>query len=377
MPKKLIIQFNPVKYIISGGGTGGHIYPAIAVAQALQSIDSLAEILFVGAKGRMEMQKVPQAGYPIEGLWISGIERKLSLKMFGFPFKLVSSLWRAYRILQKFKPDVVVGFGGYASGAVLYVAQKLGLPTIIQEQNSYAGLTNQWLAKKAQAICVAYPNMEAFFPKEKTLLTGNPIRQDILHLAEKKTEAYEYFDLSPNKKTLFIMGGSLGARSINETLQNQLTQLLSQDIQVLWQTGKLFWSQNQAFIAHNQSPMVKIVEFINRMDLAYSIADVVISRAGALSISELCLAGKPTIFVPFPFAAEDHQTKNVQALLSKQAAILVPDNQVRTQLIRKVIQLIKDDALQQKLSENIHSFAKPNATNEIAQIIWQIAKKSK
>ena len=295
-----------LKFILSGGGTGGHIYPAIAIANELKKRFPEAEFLFVGAKDKMEMQKVPQAGYAIKGLWIAGLQRKLTLQNALFPIKLLSSLWESRKILKSFKPDVVIGTGGFASGPLLNVANSLNIPTLIQEQNSYPGITNKLLSKKAAKICVAYENLERFFPKEKMILTGNPVRQDLIDVSSKREEAIAFFKLDPKKKTLLVLGGSLGARRINQLIEKELQGLLSQKVQIIWQCGKLYLEDYSKY----NSAQVQVVAFIERMDLVYAAADVVISRAGASSVSELCIVGKPVIFIPSPNVAEDHQTKN-------------------------------------------------------------------
>jgi UDP-N-acetylglucosamine--N-acetylmuramyl-(pentapeptide) pyrophosphoryl-undecaprenol N-acetylglucosamine transferase len=361
-----------MKVIISGGGTGGHIYPAIAIANELKEIDSSIEILFVGAKGRMEMEKVPKAGYPIIGLWISGIQRRLTLDNLSFPLKVISSIWKARQIIRDFKPDVVIGVGGYASGPLLYAATRLKIPCLIQEQNSFAGLTNKWLGKRVKTICVAYPNMEKFFPKEKIIITGNPVRKDILEIASKRRKAFEFFGLNPQKPTILAIGGSLGARSINESLAQNLPKIIDQDIQLLWQTGKNsfeFPEINQKYLQH---PNLKKTEFIYQMDLAYALADVVISRAGALAVSELCLAGKPSVFVPLPIAAEDHQTKNALALVEKNAGALIKDSEARKQLIDSTLALLNNAEQRQLFSQNIQTFAKPHAAREIAEAVLRL-----
>lgn len=361
-----------IRAIISGGGTGGHIYPAIAIADALKAEDAGAEILFVGAAGKMEMEKVPQAGYAIEGLWISGLQRRLTLQNLSFPFKVIHSWWRARALVNSFKPDVVIGVGGYASGPMMQAAIQAKVPTLIQEQNGYAGLTNKLVANKVNAVCVAYPNMERYFPKEKIQFTGNPVRKDILSLESIREEALAHFGLSSDKKTLLILGGSLGAKTINESIQQGIEKLLSQGYQVLWQTGKYYYeSIHQALGDKKASLLIK--PFITRMDYAYACADVVVSRAGALSISELCLAGKPSVFVPSPNVAEDHQTKNAMALVAENAAIVVKDTEARELLVNKALALLEDEAQQQQLAINIKKLAKPQAAAAIAKIVFNIA----
>jgi UDP-N-acetylglucosamine--N-acetylmuramyl-(pentapeptide) pyrophosphoryl-undecaprenol N-acetylglucosamine transferase len=356
------------RFIISGGGTGGHIYPAVAIANELKSRFPEAEFLFVGAKDKMEMQKVPQAGYAIKGLWISGIQRKLTLDNAMFPFKLLSSMWNSFRIIKNFKPDVVIGTGGFASGAVLKVASMLGIPTVIQEQNSYPGITNKLLAKKANKICVAYENLERFFPKDKMILTGNPVRQDLLDVADKK-EAIAYFKLDANKKTLLVLGGSLGARRINQLIEKELDFLLSQNIQIIWQCGKLYLND---YSKYNEKDNVQVVAFIDRMDLVYAAADVVISRSGASSVSELCIVGKPTIFIPSPNVAEDHQTKNAKAISDKNGAILIKESELEAQFETVFSDLISNESKQTELSQNIKKLAKPNATKDIVEEIVKL-----
>ena len=356
------------RFIISGGGTGGHIYPAVAIANELKSRFPEAEFLFVGAKDKMEMQKVPQAGYAIKGLWISGIQRKLTLDNAMFPFKLVSSMWNSFRIIKSFKPDVVIGTGGFASGAVLKVASMLNIPTVIQEQNSYPGITNKLLAKRANKICVAYENLERFFPKDKMILTGNPVRQDLINEASK-SEAIAYFKLDANKKTLLVLGGSLGARRINQLIEKELDFLLSQNIQIIWQCGKLYLND---YSKYNEKENVQVVAFIDRMDLVYAAADVVISRSGASSVSELCIVGKPTIFIPSPNVAEDHQTKNAKAISDKNGAILIKESELETQFETIFSDLISNESKKSELSQNIKKLAKPNATKDIVEEIMKL-----
>lgn len=359
------------RFIISGGGTGGHIYPAVAIANELKAQYPDAEFLFVGAQDKMEMQKVPQAGYPIEGLWIAGLQRKLTLQNALFPVKLASSLLKSFRIVKKFKPDVVIGTGGFASGAVLKVASMLGIPTVIQEQNSYPGITNKLLAKKANKICVAYENLERFFPKEKMMLTGNPVREDLIEVGSKKEEAVSYFKLDASKKTLLVLGGSLGARRINQLIEKELDFLLSQNIQILWQCGKLYLNDYEKY---NSKGNVQVTAFIDRMDLVYAAADVVISRSGASSVSELCIIGKPTIFIPSPNVAEDHQTKNAKAIVDKNGAILIRESDLDFQFETVFSDLISNEKKQIELSQNIKKLALPNATKTIVEEIKKLIK---
>jgi UDP-N-acetylglucosamine--N-acetylmuramyl-(pentapeptide) pyrophosphoryl-undecaprenol N-acetylglucosamine transferase len=358
--------------IISGGGTGGHIYPAIAIANALKAVDPSVNILFVGALGKMEMEKVPKAGFKIIGLPITGIQRSLSIENLKFPFKLLKSLGMARQIINDFKPNIAIGVGGYASGPLLLMANNKGIPTLIQEQNSFAGITNKYLAKKAKAICVAYTGMEQFFPAQKIIMTGNPVRTDILEVASKKAKALTHFGLDVTKKTLLIIGGSLGAKTLNESIDAGLSKILAAGYQVVWQTGKLYIEKARTTSKDLQNVFVS--DFIYEMDLAYAAADVVISRAGALSVSELCLAAKPCILVPYPFAAEDHQTQNALNLTQKSAAILVKDGDAHQNLVSTALALLADSNKQNQLAHNILKLAKPNAATEIAQEVFKIIK---
>ncbi|GAB4231396.1 MAG: undecaprenyldiphospho-muramoylpentapeptide beta-N-acetylglucosaminyltransferase [Ekhidna sp.] len=358
--------------MISGGGTGGHIYPAISIAQALKEILQNVEILFVGAKGKMEMEKVPKAGFEIEGLWISGIQRKLSGQNLLFPAKLISSLLGASRLIKKFNPDVVVGVGGYASGPLLYVASKKGIPTLIQEQNSYAGLTNKLLAKSVDKICVAHDGMEKYFPADKLVVTGNPVRKTIKLNPNRKPEAYRHFELSADKPVLLLIGGSLGARTLNESILAGLEKLEAHDIQLLWQCGSYYHEEMKAR-SEGKGGKVRLKDFIFQMDYAYAIADVVISRAGALSIAELMLTGKPSILVPSPNVAEDHQTINALALADHDAAEMVKDAEAMEKLVDEAIKLIKDDNRKTILSKNIKAMAHENASVDIANEVIKLA----
>jgi len=351
-----------VNILISGGGTGGHIYPAIAIANELKKRHAQANFLFVGAKDRMEMEKVPQAGYAIKGLWISGIQRKLTAKNILFPIKLVNSLIRANSIIKKFKPDVVIGTGGFASGPTLQMANRKGIPTLVQEQNSYPGVTNKILGKKAKKICVAYDGLERFFPKEKLVKTGNPVRQDLLSIAEKRTEALAHFGLTSSKKIVLIIGGSLGARAINQLLEAQVSWLQAQGVQVVWQTGKYYYETYKSF---GEMDGIMVRQFIQRMDLAYAAADIIISRAGASSISELCLVGKPVIFIPSPNVAEDHQTKNAMAVVANQGAVLIKESDL-AKFQTVFAALLQDKEKQIQLGSNIKKLALPKATEHIA-----------
>ena len=365
------------KFIISGGGTGGHIYPAVAIANELKARFPEAQFLFVGAQDKMEMQKVPQAGYEIKGLWIAGLQRKVTIQNMLFPVKLVSSLIKSFFILKRFKPNVVIGTGGFASGAVLKVASLLAIPTLIQEQNSYPGITNKLLAKKANAICVAYENLERFFPKDKMILTGNPVRQDLL-LQANKSEANAYFKLDESKKTVLVLGGSLGARRINQLIEKELDFLLTQNIQIIWQCGKLYFEEYEKYnlekLPTSNSKLVTVLAFIDRMDLVYAAADVIISRSGASSVSELCIVGKPTIFIPSPNVAEDHQTKNAKAIADKKGAILLKENELNEKFETKFSDVISNENLQIELSQNIKKLAKPNATKDIVEEIIKLIK---
>jgi UDP-N-acetylglucosamine--N-acetylmuramyl-(pentapeptide) pyrophosphoryl-undecaprenol N-acetylglucosamine transferase len=363
------------KVIVSGGGTGGHIFPAIAIANAIKLKYPDAKILFVGALGKMEMEKVPAAGYEIIGLPIMGLQRRLTLQNLKFPFKLIASLRLAKKIIKDFKPDVVVGVGGYASGPLLKAATKKGVPALIQEQNSYPGITNKLLAPKVQKICVAYDGMEQFFPKEKIMLTGNPVRQDIKNLEAKKIRGIEHFGLDTNKKTVLVVGGSLGARTINQSIDIGLEEIAKNDIQLVWQTGKLYVDQAEAALKRVNNLGIKTMPFISKMDYAYAVADVVVSRAGAMSVSELSIAAKPTIFVPLPSAAEDHQTKNAMALVNHHAALLVKDVEAKETLIPTLIELINNEQEQQKIAMNVSKLAFNESASIIADEVIKLIKR--
>ncbi|RTE53618.1 undecaprenyldiphospho-muramoylpentapeptide beta-N-acetylglucosaminyltransferase [Arenibacter aquaticus] len=358
------------RFILSGGGTGGHIYPAIAIANELKQRYPDAEFLFVGAKDRMEMEKVPQAGYRIEGLWISGLQRKLTLKNLMFPFKVISSLIKSVKIVRRFKPHAVVGTGGFASGPLLKVASRKGIPCVLQEQNSYAGITNKLLANKVAKICVAYDGMEKFFPESKIVKTGNPVRGDLVALTSDKASALKFFGLQPNKPTLLVLGGSLGARRVNELLEEKLSFFKTFGIQIIWQCGKLYHEEYKKY----ENEEVKVFAFINRMDLAYRAADIIISRAGAGSVSELCIVGKPVIFIPSPNVAEDHQTKNAMALVEKEAAIMVREADLDTEFESSFSDVMLTKSLQEKLGSNIKKLALPNATKEIVDEIENLLR---
>ena len=356
----------PYRVIISGGGTGGHIYPALDVAAEIRRRYADSEILFVGARGKMEMTRVPEAGYDIKGLWISGFQRSLSARNLLFPVKLIHSWFAARNILRSFKPHAVLGFGGYASGPMMLAATGKHIPSLIQEQNSYAGLTNRKLGNKVRTICVAYEGMDKYFPAEKIVITGNPVRRDILDVTDKKEQALKHFGLSRDKKVVLVLGGSLGARTINNSILKDLGKLVEAGVQVLWQTGRFYFEDMKSKASsHPDLKDIRILEFIREMDLAYAAADAVISRAGALSISELCLVGKPVIFVPSPNVAEDHQTKNAQALTSKDAALMVKDTDASEKLIPAILELLNDGETCRRLSENIAAMGKPRATEDI------------
>ena len=362
-----------LKIIVSGGGTGGHIYPAIAIANEIKFRDPDTEFLFVGANDRMEMEKVPASGYKIKGLWISGIQRKLISKSnLMFPFKLLSSLWNARKIVKEFQPDIAIGTGGFASGPLLYMANSKGIPTLIQEQNSFPGITNKLLSKKAKTICVAYDNLDRFFPKEKIVKTGNPVRQDLLEITSKREEAQQYFKLSSAKKTILILGGSLGARRINQLIDNELSFFETNNAQLIWQTGKLYINDYKHY---NAKENVQTHAFLNKMDLAYAAADIIISRAGASSVSELCIVGKPTIFIPSPNVSEDHQTKNAQAITDENAGILIRESELESDFEIKCKDVLENDGLQNKLSIEIKKLALENATKAIVNEVEKLIRK--
>ena len=372
-----------MKYLISGGGTGGHIFPAVSIANALREIDPKCEILFVGALGRMEMERVPQAGYPIIGLPIKGFNRSNPLRNIRVVIDLIRSMIQARKIVRDFRPDVGIGVGGYASGAAMKVAAKMGVPILLQEQNGFAGVTNKLLKDDAKKICVAYEGMERFFPKEKIILTGNPVRQNLT--SGTKEEAVQYFNqefgmhFTTEKKTLLIIGGSLGAGTINQSIIAHLNELANSDIQVIWQTGKNYIADCKKALTNCQEQAINqsiiCTDFVSQMPLAYAIADLVISRAGASSISELCLLGKPAILVPSPNVAEDHQTHNAMALVNKNAAVLVKDKEAKEQLISTAISLIQDDQQLQLLHQNILTLALPDSALRIAEEVIKLAKK--
>ena len=365
-----------IRIIISGGGTGGHIFPAVSIANAIKEQHPEAEILFVGAEGRMEMQRVPAAGYQIIGLPVAGFDRKHLLKNISVLIKLMKSQIKARRIIKELKPDAAVGVGGYASGPTLKVAGSMGIPTLIQEQNSYAGVTNKLLAKKACKICVAYEGMERFFDKEKIILTGNPVRQNLLNQQMSREDAIRSFNLDPTKKTVLIVGGSLGARTINNCVLNGLDQIRQSGVQFIWQTGKFYINEAKEKVGQAENyPMLHTTDFITDMAAAYSAADLVISRAGAGSISEFCLLGKPVILVPSPNVAEDHQTKNALALVAKDAALYIKDAEASEKLLKTAIETVQQPETLKKLSTNIAKLAFKDSANTIAEEVWKLALK--
>ena len=370
---KSMSQQRHKRIIISGGGTGGHVFPAISIANALRRIDPGTEILFVGALGRLEMEKVPEAGYRIIGLPVEGLKRRLTLKNLAVLTRFFRSMRIAGKIIREFRPDVVVGVGGYASGPVLRQAGKLGIPTLIQEQNSYAGVTNKLLAKKASVICVAYQGMEKYFPAGKIVLTGNPVRLNLENLPAMRKEAMSFFGLTENVPVVLILGGSLGAGSINRSLSDGIDVLGKSDCQWLWQSGKYYFEGVEKLVSGTPYTNIKVLSFINRMDLAFAAADVIVTRAGAGTISELCLAGKPAILVPSPNVAEDHQTRNALALSEKEAAILIPDSKAPGSLAGEALRLVADPGLRRKLSENIVKLAERDADKRIAEEVLKLA----
>ena len=366
-----------LKVIVSGGGTGGHIFPAVSIANEIRDRFPETEILFVGALGKMEMERVPAAGYRIVGLPVVGFPRKPSLKMLTFFLKLFRSMRLANKVIADFKPDVAIGVGGFASGPVLKAAVRKGVPAVLQEQNSYAGVTNKLLASKVNKICVAYPNMERYFPAEKIVVTGNPIRKNLIEGVVNKTEAYEYFKLDAERPVVLVVGGSLGARTLNESVMANLELIRKSDAQVVWQTGSYYYQEMLERLGDSCPKNLQAMEFVSRMDLAYAVADVVISRAGAGTISELCLLGKPSVLVPSPNVAEDHQTKNAMALVENQAALLIKDADSKEQLWPETFKLLNDKMKLNSLSENIKKLAKPNAAKEIVDVILAVVESQK
>lgn len=362
------------RVIISGGGTGGHIFPAIAIANALKEMSPGIEILFVGAQGKMEMEKVPAAGYQIIGLNISGLQRKLAISNLWLPFKLLGALMKAGKIINQFKPQVAVGVGGYASAALVYMAAKKGIPVLIQEQNSYPGKTNRFLAKYASRICVAYPGMEQYFEKNKIVLTGNPVRQDIEKNTLTKEQGIQFFNLDPKKKTVFAFGGSQGAKAINEGMENALDLLEKNHIQAIWQTGKHYYQRAKSIVDEKGYNHIRVYEFIERMNYAYAAADLVISRSGAIAVAELSILGKASILVPLPTAAEDHQTKNAMALVNRNVAVLLKNEDCPKELGTIILKYIENDSLRNQLEQQIKSMANYDAAKIIASEIINLAK---
>jgi UDP-N-acetylglucosamine--N-acetylmuramyl-(pentapeptide) pyrophosphoryl-undecaprenol N-acetylglucosamine transferase len=361
-----------LRVIIAGGGTGGHIFPAVAVGHALQRLQPGTKLLFVGAKGKMEMEKVPQEGFEIVGLDIAGFNRSNLLKNITLPLKLLRSRMEATRIIKEFRPGAVVGVGGYASFPMLHAAQGMNVPTLIQEQNSFAGKSNKILGKRAKAICVAYEDMGRFFPKDKVMMTGNPVRKAISAMSRTAAEGKGWFGLQQAVQTVLVIGGSLGAKSVNESIDAGLDKLMEQGVQLIWQTGKPYFEQAKTAAA-KYGDKVKVFDFIREMDMAYAAADVVVSRAGALAIAELCIAGKPVIFVPYPHAAEDHQTSNAMALVKHNAAQMVKDGSAGTELVSGLVALLADKALQVSMSDNIRTMAIKDADERIAKKVIEIA----
>ena len=364
-----------LKVIISGGGTGGHIFPAISIANELRERLPETDILFVGALGKMEMERVPAAGYRIVGLPVMGFPRKPSFKMITFFLKLIQSMYLASKVISDFKPDVAIGVGGFASGPVLKAAVRKGVSAVLQEQNSYAGMTNKILSAKVNKICVAYPNMERYFPSEKIVLTGNPVRRNLIETIVNKEEALEYFKLNSTKQVILIVGGSLGARTLNESVMDNLELIRETDVQIIWQTGSYYYQEMLQRLGSKCPENLLPMEFVSRMDLAYSVADVVISRAGAGTISELCLLGKPSILVPSPNVAEDHQTKNAQSLVDNQAALLIKDVDSKASLLKETFKLLGDKPRLKSLSENILKLGRPNAAKDIVEVILEVVKR--
>ena len=369
------MSINNHRFIVSGGGTGGHIFPALSIAEGLKRRFHDAEILFVGALGKMEMERVPAAGFSIVGLPVAGFHRGEIWRNLLFLPKLMASMWKARKVVQSFKPDCVIGVGGYASGPVLKVATQMGIPTLLQEQNSYAGVTNKLLGKKASKICVAYQNMERFFPEEKLVFTGNPIRKGLEGIENKSVESFRFFGLDPGMPVILVVGGSLGARALNNGIKAKIELIRTSGVQFLWQTGKIYYGELKNELESNPAGNIHLLEFIQRMDLAYGVADLVISRAGAGSISELCMVGKPAILVPSPNVAEDHQTANAKALADRNAAVLIKDSEVNDRLVEEALMLVKDKTRLSVLSENIKKMATPNATKDIVDVIASLIDK--
>ena len=365
----------PYRILIGGGGTGGHVFPAISIADALKELLPDTEFLFVGALGRLEMEKVPQAGYTIIGLPVAGFQRRITLKNISFFFKLWASMRRSRKIVRQFSPDVAVGVGGYASGPILKAASRKGIPILIQEQNSYAGLTNRLLAKAAQTICVAYEHMDRYFPAEKIILTGNPVRKNLLVPGKQSVEAHREFGLDPEKRVFLVLGGSLGARTLNQSISDGLDKLDREDVQVIWQCGTGYAEEAEKYVGERGLNNIQVTSFISRMDLAYSAADVIVSRAGAITISELCLAGKPVILVPSPNVAEDHQTRNAEALVSRKAAVMVPDHLAGKHLVDRMLKLLDDEDGCRELKKNIKNLGVADASQRIAEEVVKMIEK--
>ena len=362
------------RILIGGGGTGGHVFPAIAIADTIRAEYPQTEFLFVGARGKLEMEKVPEAGYSIEGLPVTGFQRRFTLKNVSFFYRLAASMILSRRIIRRFKPQVAVGVGGYASGPILKAAARRGIPILIQEQNSYAGITNRLLARSAQTICVAYEKMEKYFPADRIIITGNPIRKQLVNNRGDRTGDLAIFGLVDGKKTCLVVGGSLGARTINESLITGLEKLDREDLQIIWQCGRLYQREVEDKVKSYGLRNIRILPFISEMESAYRVADVIIARAGALTISELCLAGKPAILIPSPNVAEDHQTRNAKALVAKSAAVMVPDEEARFRLVNTMLELMEDDQKLRQLSENIKQLGIPDASERIAAEIIKLAE---
>jgi UDP-N-acetylglucosamine--N-acetylmuramyl-(pentapeptide) pyrophosphoryl-undecaprenol N-acetylglucosamine transferase len=360
------------RVLIGGGGTGGHVFPAIAIADALKKKDPGMEFLFVGALGKMEMEKVPEAGYAIEGLPVAGFQRRLTWKNISFFYKLLLSMIQSRRIIKNYSPDLAVGVGGYASGPILKAASRKGIPILLQEQNSYAGVTNRLLAKSARTICVAYENMERYFPRERIILTGNPVRHYLLSLQVHPEEAYRTFQIKKGKKVCLLLGGSLGARTLNESFLKGLQKLDREDLVLLWQCGKYYHKEVEKNVKSSALQNIRVMPFISRMDLAYGVADLIVSRAGALTISELCIVGKPVILVPSPNVAEDHQTHNASSLVSKNAALMISDAEAEEKLVDRMLDLLEDETEQEQLSENIKQLGIADASERIAAEVNKI-----
>jgi UDP-N-acetylglucosamine--N-acetylmuramyl-(pentapeptide) pyrophosphoryl-undecaprenol N-acetylglucosamine transferase len=362
------------RVLIGGGGTGGHVFPAIAIADTLRAACPQAQFLFVGARGKLEMEKVPEAGYSIEGLPVAGFQRRFTLKHVTFFFKLLASMMQSRRIVRRFRPHVAVGVGGYASGPVLKAAARMGIPILIQEQNSFAGVTNRLLARSARTICVAYEGMERYFPVEKIVMTGNPVRQQLLRNSGNRAGDLEVFGLEEGKRTCLVLGGSMGARTINDGMKNGLGKMYREDLQVIWQCGQLYYGEMEKHVKASGLQNIRVLPFISKMESAYGVADLIIARAGALTISELCLIGKPAILVPSPNVAENHQTRNAEALVSRGAAVMIPDREARERMVDVMLGLIGDDHRLQQLSENIKHLGIPDASERIVAEVLKLAE---